>query len=166
MDWSESFNICKDSRGGEVTSEANERRRESLKKFHRENPDAVRGENNPFYGRTHNQSAKDAVSVGNTGKTRSDEFKRQKSEFMSNRRGKHHTEEYLESLSERVSGGGNPTAVQVVLGGQTYPTKKEAVKALGLRYNYQLDKLLNAERLSREGVESSDSKRVSPSSEG
>ena len=166
MDWSVSFNVCLDSRGGQVTEEANERRKGSLKKFHEENPDAIRGENNPFHGRSHTQSAKDAVSTANTGKIRSDDFKRQRSEFMSNRRGCHHTEEYLNALSERVSGGDNPMAIQVTINGVTYSTKKEAVKALGFKYSYQLDKLLNAERLSREGVESSDSKRVSPSTEG
>ena len=166
MDWGESLNICKDSRGGEVTEEANERRRDSLKKYHKENPDAIRGENNPFFGRTHDQSSKDLVSVANTGKVRSEEFKKQKSELMSRRRGKHHTEEHRGNLRDKYSGSGNPMAIRVTLNGVTYQTKREAVKALGLKYNYQLDKLLNAERLSREGVESSDSKRVSPSEEG
>lgn len=166
MDWSFSFNVCKDSRGGEVIEEANERRRESLQKFHEENPNAVRGENNPFYGRTHKQSSKDLVSEKNTGKIRSEEFKRQKSEFMSSRRGRHHTEEHKKNLQERHKGGNNPCAIQVTINGITYECKKEAVNALGLKYIYQLDKILNAERLSQTGVESSDSKRVSPSEEG
>jgi hypothetical protein len=166
MDWKMSFNVCKDSRGGEVTEEANERRKESLKNFHRENPDAIRGENNPFYGRTHDQSAKDAVSLANTGLTRSEEFKQQKSEFMSSRRGRHHTEEHKENLREKYKGGNNPAAVSVMVSGVTYGSKKEAIVALGLKNWYQLDKLLNAERLSREGVGSSDPKRVSPSEEG
>lgn len=166
MDWGESLNICKDSRGGEVTEEANERRRDSLRKYHEENPDAIRGENNPFFGRSHDQSSKDLISMANTGKVRSEEFKKQKSELMSSRRGKHHTEAHRDSLRDKYSGGGNPMAIEVIVNGVVYSTKKEAVKALGLKYTYQLDKLLNAERLSREGVESSDSKRVSPSSEG
>jgi group I intron endonuclease len=166
MDWSTSFNICKDSRGGEVTEEANERRRESLRKFHEENPDAIRGENNPFYGRTHKQSSKDQVSEKNTGKVRSEEYKRQKSEFMSSRRGRHHSEEHKANLRENYKGGNNPAAKKVTVNGVTYGSKKEALAALGLKYGYQLDRILNAERLSREGVESSDSKRVSPSSEG
>lgn len=166
MNWGESLNICKDSRGGEVTEEANERRRDSLKSYHEENPDAIRGENNPFFGRNHDQSSKDLISVANTGKVRSEEFKKQKSELMSRRRGMHHTEEHRENLREKYSGGNNPMATKVTINGVVYLTKKEAVKALGLKYNYQLDKLLNAERLSREGVESSDSKRVSPSEEG
>ena len=69
-----------------MTKEANERRKESLRKFHEDNPNAIRGENNPFYGRTHKQSSKDLVSEKNTGKVRSEEFKRQKSKFMSSRR--------------------------------------------------------------------------------
>jgi group I intron endonuclease len=162
IDWRVSFNICKDSRGGKVTEEANERRKESLRNYHRENPDAIRGENNPFHGRTQTKASKDAISLANTGKVRSEEFKKHKSEFMSNRRGRHHSTEYLNALSEKCSGGGNPMAIKVAINGVVYSTKKEAVKALGLKYNYQLDKLLNAERLSREGVESSDSKRVSP----
>jgi group I intron endonuclease len=144
MDWGNSFNVCKTAKGGEVTKEANERRRESLREFHKNNPDAIRGENNPFYGRTHDQSSKDAISIANTGKVRSDEFKKQKSEFMSNRRGSHHKEEYLNSIREKYSGGGNPMAIQVTLNGITYLTKKEALKALDLKYSYQLDKLLNA----------------------
>jgi group I intron endonuclease len=163
MDWSFSFNVCKDSRGGEVIEEANERRRESLRKFHEENPDAIRGENNPFYGRTHKQSSKDQVSKKNTGKVRSEEFKRQKSEFMSSRRGSHHTEDHKKDLQVKYKGENNPNAIKVTVNGVTYGSKKEAVNALGLKYTYQLDRILNAERLSREGVESSDSKRVSPS---
>lgn len=166
MNWDESLNICKDSRGGEMTVEANERRRDSLRKYYEENPDAIRGENNPFFGKNHDQSSKDLISTANTGKVRSEEFKRQKSELMSRRRGKHHTKEHRENLREKYLGGGNPMAVEVTVNGIVYATKQEAVKALGLKYNYQLDKLLNAERLSREGVESSDSKRVSPSDEG
>ena len=166
MDWNFSLNVCKDSRGGEITEEANERRKETLRKFHQENPDAIRGENNPFYGRTHKQSSKDLVSEKNTGRVRTEEFKRQKSEFMSSRRGRHHSEEHKTNLREKYKGGNNPTAIQVTVNGVTYGSKKEAIAALGLKYGYQLDKFLNAERLSREGVESSDSKRVSPSLEG
>ncbi len=166
MDWGFSLNICKDSRGGEVTEEANERRKESLRKFHEDNPDAIRGGNNPFYGRTHKQSSRDMVAEKNTGKVRSDEFKRQKSEFMLSRRGRHHSEEHKTTLREKYKGGNNPAAIQVTVNGITYGSKKEAIAALGLKYGYQLDRVLNAERLSREGVESSDSKRVSPSSEG
>lgn len=166
MDWSTSFNICKDSRGGEVTDEANQRRKESLKEFHRNNPDAVRGENNPFFGQTHTQEVKDFISETNTGLKRSEEFKKTKSELMSSRKGQHHRKEYLDELSEKYSGEGNPMAVSVTVNGVTYPTKKQALTALGLKYGYQLSRILNAERLSREGVESSDSKRVSPSDEG
>lgn len=162
LDWSEALNICKDSRGGQIIEEANERRRESLRDYYKTNPDALRGENNPFYGKKHSQSTKDSISRANSGKMRSDEFKRQKSEFMSNRKGVHHSEEHKSKLKDKFTGGGNPNAIETVINGVVYPTKREALRALGLRYDYQLDKHLKAERLSREGVESSDSKRMPP----
>lgn len=144
MNLKNSFNVCLDARGGKVSDEANERRKESLRKFHKENPEALRGENNPFYGRSHSPASKEAVSKANLGRVRSEEFKRLKSEFMSNRRGKHHTESHRNKLREKYSGGGNPSAVSVTVNGIFYETKKEAIKALGLKYHYQLDKLLKA----------------------
>lgn len=166
MNWSESFNICKDSRGGEVIPEANERRRESLKKIHQENPNIIRGSNDPFYGREHTDATKELIGSKNRGKVRSEDFKKKKSELMSTRRGKHHSKEYRELLKEKYAGGNNPAAKSVTVNGVTYPTKKAAQQALGLKYGYQLDKILNAERLSREGVESSDSKQVPPANAG
>lgn len=162
LDWDKALNICKDSRGGQIIEEANERRRESLREYYRSNPDALLGENNPFYGKKHSQSTKDSISRANSGKTRSEEFKKQKSEFMSNRKGAHHSEEHKSKLRDKFTGGNNPMAIETVINGIVYPTKREALKALGLKYDYQLDKLLKAERLSREGVESSDSKRMPP----
>jgi hypothetical protein len=43
LDWSEALNVCKDSRGGKIIEEANERRRESLRDYYKTNPDALRG---------------------------------------------------------------------------------------------------------------------------
>lgn len=144
MNWEESFNVCKDSRGGAVTEEANDRRRESLKNFYRKNPEAITGSNNPFFGKEHTCEAKLKISEKNTGKVRSEEFKREKSQFMSARRGKHHSQEHREALKEKYKGGGNPAAKPVTIGGVDYPTKKAALEALGLKYNYQLDKFLKA----------------------
>jgi group I intron endonuclease len=166
LDWSRAFNVCKDARGGQIIPEANERRRASLKAYYSKNRDKLRGENNPFYGKKHTEKSKKAVSEANTGRVRSDEFKKQKSELMKSRKGLHHSEAYRDSLSLKYGGAGNPGAQEVTVNGVKYGCKKDAIRALGLKSYYHLDKLLKAERLSQEGVESSDSKRVPPSSEG
>lgn len=166
LDWDMAFNVCKYARGGEVIPEANERRKASLRAFYSENRDKITGGNNPFYGKKHTEAAKEAISKANTGKVRSDDFKKQKSELMKTRRGLHHSPEYLESLSLKYRGSGNPQSQKVTVKGVEYDCKKDAIKALGLKSYYHLDKLLKAERLSQMGVESSDSKRVPPSAEG
>lgn len=144
LDWGMALNMCKDSRGGQIVEEANERRRNSLRDYYKNNPDALRGENNPFYGKNHSQSSKDSISRANSGKIRSEEFKKQKSEFMSNRKGVHHSEDHKDKLRDKLKGGNNPMAIETIVNGVSYPTKREALKALGLKYNYQLEKFLKA----------------------
>lgn len=68
--------------GGKANSkQINAKRANSLKAFHAENPDHITGSNNSFYGKKHSQQTKDAISKANTGKTRSEAFRKLRSEF-------------------------------------------------------------------------------------
>lgn len=144
LDFTEACNISEEAGGGRLSDEINEKRREGLKKFFADNPDAIVGENNPFYGRSHTQETKDAISRANSGLKRSEEWKAWKSADMRSRRGSHHSEEHKQRLSERWSGGNNPSAQSIEHDGIIYSSKKELMNAFGLTNYYQLDKFLNA----------------------
>lgn len=166
LNFSEFCNLSKTAGGGRLSDEINEKRKVSLKKFFADNPDVVYGKNNPFYDRKHSEKTKIAIGNANRGLKRSEDWKEQKAADMRSRRGKFHSEEHKQQLSKRWSGSGNPCVQPIEHKGVLYSCKKELMNALGLANYYQLYKFLNAERLSQTGVESSDSKRVSPSEEG
>ena len=144
LDFSEVCNFSKIAGGGYLSDEINDKRKASLKKFFEENPDAICGENNPFYGRRHTQKTKDAIGNANRGLKRSEEWKEQKAADMRSRRGSLHSEEHKQQLREKWSGGGNPSAQSIEHDGILYSSKKELMNSFGLTNYYQLSKFLNA----------------------
>lgn len=61
------FNIAKSAKlGGKKSAEAELKKSESLKAYHRQNPDARTGKNNTFYGCQHKQEAKDLIGKKNS----------------------------------------------------------------------------------------------------
>jgi group I intron endonuclease len=144
LDFSEMCNLSEVAGGGYLSDEINDKRKASLKKFFANNPDAIRGKNNPFFGRKHTQETKDAIGNANRGLKRSEEWKEQKAADMRSRKGSFHSEEHKQQLKEKWSGGGNPAAQPIEHEGILYSSKKELMNAFGLTNYYQLSKFLNA----------------------
>lgn len=144
LNFSEFCNLSKEAGGGRLSDKINAKRRESLKRFFADNPDAIAGKNNPFYGRKHSQTTKDAIGRANRGRKRSEEWKEQKAADMRSRRGLHHSEKHRQRLRERWSGSSNPSAQSIEHLGVFYSSKKELMNAFGLKNYYQLSKFLKA----------------------
>lgn len=144
LDFSEVCNLGEVAGGGYLSDTINDKRKESLKKFFADNPDAICGENNPFYGRKHTQETKEAIGNANRGLKRSEEWKERKAADMRSRRGSHHSEEHKQQLKENWSGSNNPAAQSIEHEGILYPSKKDLMNAFGLTNYYQLSKFLNA----------------------
>jgi group I intron endonuclease len=143
------INVKIDACGGEISEEAKIRKSQSLKNYYSQPEKKLIGNKNPFFGKKHSETTKNLISQKNSGKKRTEEYKKERSEWMKARKGKHHSEEHKQKLRVSVSGSNNPSAIEVSYNGKTYGTIKDALKDLGLKYRYQLDKLLNAERLSQ-----------------
>jgi len=63
-----------------------------------------KGKNNPNFGKTHTQEARDKISSTHKGKKFSDELKRKLSELRKGRKGKPHNEETKKKISESQKG--------------------------------------------------------------
>ena len=137
--WSESFNICKDSRGGRIMNPESERiRRQKLSEAGKKKT----GKDNNFFGCTHSEETKSIIGKKNSEYERTPEMRANMSKAQTGRK---HTEETKKKIGKK--GGANVMAKPVTICGVHYSCKKEALEAYGLKYWYQLENLLNAERL-------------------
>ena len=150
------LNQLKGSVGGAVSEEANERRRNSLREFHKESSKGWR-QNNPAHGRILSEDSKEKISKSlkefyseNPDKVRSGENhplwgKRASMETRDKmskaHRGKILSEETKKKLRESKMGEMHPRRIQVTIEGVTYGSMSMAMNALGITRS-QLNKLL------------------------
>jgi len=107
------------------------------------------GENNPFYGKTHNEQSIKLISIANKGKTISDEHRKIISESSSKRRGvdsywygkeppfkgRSHSENSRKLIGDAERGELNHGSVPVLINGVRYSCQEEAARSMGVSRN-------------------------------